>query len=255
MTINDRIQARRTTLTKQRAERKDADDLPRTLTQREVNAYHAETVALDQRIAESKVGAWAASPTIDADAAWRDHLVEWHQTIDDELKALPPRTRNEQEQEQRQRLVWSIRLIDFGLGIAASLPIADLSFTRIGQLMSAAGYEVQGEALRGPRGWRGSLPEVEARIKVIAKQRAAAEAALDVALMDDAEREKQEAEQEAHRTALATMVLKHNAEGTGLVAFTKDGDPLAVSDMTPEQQAAFERFAAVACPPRESVPQ
>jgi hypothetical protein len=54
--------------------------------------------------------------------------------------------------------------------------------------MAAAGYATDGPALRGPNGFRDSLPDTEQRIKDHAKQRTAAQAALDAALLTDEER-------------------------------------------------------------------
>jgi hypothetical protein len=252
-TTDTRIEKRLAELIKFRAERKDALDLPGTMTQREVNTYHAETALLDQRIATIRTAAEAlASLPTDADIKWRDHLVTWRATLCDELLTIKSPIRDKDTKERADRLTFSIKLIDFGLAIS-SLGIVTLAPTRIGELMAAAGYEVQGPALRGPHGWRGSIKEVEHRITGTTKQRAEAQAALDVALMDDAERATADAESQAHRDALSTMNLKGNAEGTGLVAFTKDGDPLSVADMTPAQKAAFTRFEAVAYPPRQPV--
>jgi hypothetical protein len=254
MTTDARIVARRLHLTRLRAERKDELDLPRTLTMRQVREYATETAKIDQQIAdfEAKAAAWAALPTLEPDTKWRGHLVAWRETLNAELLAMHPRIRNEKELDQKTALDWAIRLIDFGLGIS-SLGIVTLEPSRIGPLMQAAGYEVQGEALRGPRGWRGGLAEVEARLKALTKQRAAAEADLTSVLLTDDERVKAEAESQAHRDALNTMDLKANADGTGLLAFTKNGDPLDVADMTPAQRAAFTRFEAAAYPPRETV--
>lgn len=247
-TYDDRIAARRAHLAKVRAERKDALDLPRSMTQREADAYVTATATLDKQIAdfESKVAALAALPNPADDTAWLGHLNTWRQSLCDELMTFKSPVRGEAKQ-RADAVGWSIKLIDRGFGVA-TLPIVDLSSTRIGQLMHDAGYETQGEALRGPRGWRGGIKEVEGRIKAIGKERAIAQAALDVLLMDDAERAKADAESQAHSDALRTMDLKANATGTGLVASTLDGDPLATADMTPTQRKAFERFEAAAYP-------
>jgi hypothetical protein len=249
-TYETRIAERRASLMKQRVERMDELDLPRTMTQREVNAYIAETADLDKRIAdfESTVAAWAALPTLDADTTWLAHLNEWRQTLCDELLAIKPPIRDKAVKDHHDRLTFAIRLIDFGFGIAKTLPIVDLSSTRIGELMREKGYETQGEALRGPRGWRGSIKEVERRVKALTQERAAAQALLDVALLTDDERAKAEAD-----SALETMDVRQNQKGDGLAAWTLDGDPLAVTDMTPEQRAAFTWFERVSFPPRQTV--
>lgn len=237
-------------LQRARAARKDADDLPGSMTGRERNAYLAETVTLDQRIAaiQSTAATLASLPTLDADIRWLAHLSTWRQKLCDDLLLIKSPIRDRDLKEQADRLSWSIRLIDFGFGIAKSLPIVTLEFSPIGVLMQAADYEIQGEALRGPRGWRGSLVEVDARLNSLAAQRAKAQAALSAVLMDDAERSEADADGQAHRDVLNTMDIRGNTSGTGLVAFTKDGDPLPISDMTDAQREAFAWFEAVAYP-------
>lgn len=254
-TTDTRIAARRAALTKQRAERKDELDLPRTLTMRQVREYASETAQLDATIAgfEAKAAAWAALPSLEPDATWLAHLTTWRTTLCDELMTIKSPIRDREVKQRADSLTFSIKLIDFGLGInRLPEPIIDLRHLRLGELMELAGYATFGEALRTPRGWRGSLPEVGQRIKALTAQRAAAEAALDALLLTDEERAKVEAESQAHRDALNTMDLKGNADGTGLVAFTKDSDPLDVAAMTEVQRKAFEWFSR-AHNPREPV--
>ena len=244
MTITDRIAKRRAELTKQRAERQDELDLPRTMTLRQVRAYLAETAALDQRIAafEAAVTAYTSLTPLEPDQQWRDFLTTARRTIDAELLAMHPRIRNEKELEQQQRLTFSLRLIDFGLGISTIGPIISLASTRVGELMQAADFAVSGDDLRGPRGFRGSLPETEQRLKTLTRQRTAVQAALDAVLMTDEERAAREAEGQAYRDALNSMEIRG---GDGLRAYHKDtGEPLDVSAMTEVQRRAFERADA-----------
>jgi hypothetical protein len=127
--------------------------------------------------------------------------------------------------------------------------------TRIGELMAAAGYATSGPELRGPRGWLGSLPEVEQRIKKLSKQRAAAHAALDEALLDDDARAKRDAESAELREAFNTMHVTSSADGVSLVAYKKDdGSVLELSAMTPKQRTAFERMDALHRQHREPEP-
>lgn len=118
--------------------------------------------------------------------------------------------------------------------------------------MVSAGLDVEGPGLRGPNGWRGSIKEVEQRIKVTTKQRAAAQTALDVLLRTDAEKAQQEATDTVFYDTMNTMRLRNGSDGKSLVAFTLDGDPLPVADMTEQQRAAFARFEAAAFPARET---
>jgi hypothetical protein len=137
-------------------------------------------------------------------------------------------------------LTFSIKLFDFGLGISKIGPIVDLSMTAIGKLMIAAGFQTSGDGLRGPRGFRGPIDEVTARIKLLTQQKATALRALEDALITDDERIKREAEHQTFREALRTMTIQGSSDGRSLVAFTKDGDPLPRSSMTTLQQKAFD---------------
>ena len=247
-TTDERIAARRAELMKQRADRQDELDLPRTLTMRQVRDYVAVTATIDQQIAafNAAVAAYAALPSLDADIKWRDFLTPARQTIDGELLAMHPRIRNKTELEQQQRLMFSIRLIDHGWAAnKLPAPIIDLSHSRLGELMAAAGYDVVGlELLRGPNGFRGSLPETEQRIKELTKQRAEAQAALDMLLRTDEERATQDAESAQLRDAFNAMHCKYT-DG-GYVAHTEPGgDVLEPSAMTDLQRRAIEKMDAV----------
>jgi hypothetical protein len=155
-------------------------------------------------------------------------LNTWRKILCDELLAMPPRVRDKAAIERQQNLTFSIKLIDFGFAAnRLRAPIISLESTRVGELMVEAGYDVVGlELLRGPNGFRGSLPDTEQRIKDLTKQRTEAQAALDVLLRTDEERAQQEAEDNAFHEAINTMDLAHGADGQSLVAFTKDGDVL-----------------------------
>lgn len=236
--------ARFAELTALRAARKDPLDLPGSMTERERRAYLAETTALDARLAalRSAQAALAALPAADADVKWLAFLRAARGTLEAELLAIKPPIRDDATRERARALGWSIELIDYGWA-ANRLPgaIIDLSSTRLGALMAAAGYDVVGhEALRGPNGFRGSLAETERRVKDLVKQRTAAQAQLAALLPTEAERTQREAEHQAHRAALATMQVRNNSDGDGLVAFTKNGDPLDPAAMTSEQRQAFE---------------
>ncbi len=100
-------------------------------------------------------------------------------TLSDERLQIRSPIRDRAIKERAEALEWGIKLIDKGFGIAP-LGIVTLEHGRLGELMIAAGYEVDGPALRGPTGWQGSLPDVEARLKTPTRQRAEAQAALAV---------------------------------------------------------------------------
>jgi hypothetical protein len=59
------------------------------------------------------------------------------------------------------------------------------------------------------------------------------------------------ADTQAFYAALATMTIKGNVTGDGLVAYDLNGELLPVEKMTPQQRSAFERVAA-ADRPREA---
>ena len=254
-----RIEAHRSALANRLAERMDVLDLPGNLSQRERDTSAMVTTVIRQQLAEfeSVAAQWAAAPSdTGADPTWLQHLTAWRQTLCEELLTIKSPIRDPEVKLRSDRLVWSIRLIDHGLSIAPkNLPIVDLSPTPIGVFMRAAGYEVQGEGLRGPRGFRGSIREVERRVKLQTAERVALKKMLDRLLISDDERAQMDAESQAQRDALATMNIKNNTTGDGLVAETLYGDPLPVEAMTPEQRSAFERFQAAAFPPRELEPE
>jgi len=253
MTLDQRIATRRAALVKQRAERKDELDLPGTWTLRECLAYNDETAKLDDRIAafERAVAVYAALPSLEADEKWRDHLVAWRDHLGAELLTIKSPIRDRAVKERSDHLIFALRLIDRGFG-AAKMPIVTLEHSPLGPLMAAAGYDA--EAPHGPRGWRGGMPEVEQRIKVLTAQRAKAQDALDAALLDDAAQTAREAEHDAYRAALKTLRVQGNAEGTGLIAYDPATDePLDPSAMTTEQKAAIKWFEAVMYPAREPV--
>lgn len=247
-----RVEKRLAELTAQRAARENLNEVLRSMPQHEAHAYDAETAEIDALIVRiGKVAAACSSlqSSLDADVEWLPHLKAWREALSAELLAMPPRIRNERELEQKVDLEWSIRLIDHGSS-AMALPVVTLQPTRVGRLMRQAGFEVQGEGLRGPRGWRGSLPEVEARIKANTVERDKAHAKLDALLLSDSERAERDAAVAAHRAALNAMRVQQNPDGNGLIAFTPDDELLLPEDMTPEQRAAFEWFTPSACPPR-----
>lgn len=251
-----------TELEQQRAARKDSLDINERLAQltqesaalgvsraraeREAATYIAQMGALAQRISAIQVATTtlAGLPPLAPEQEWLDHLTAWRKTLCAELLALPKRIRDRADMDRQQNLTFSIRLIDFGFGIAP-LGIETLAHVRIGQLMQAAGYAVAGEALRGPNGWRGSMPEVERRIKDGSKRRAEAQAQLDDAMMDDDARAKADAEGAAFRETLRTMDIKNSEDPNvpGLVAYTQDGDVLTLPEMTAAQRQAFEWFS------------
>lgn len=266
-----------TELELQRAARKDPLDINERLAQltqesaalatsraraeREAATYIAQTGALAHRISTIQVATTtlAGLPALAPEQEWLAHLTAWRKALCDELLALPARIRDKAGLHRQENLTFSIRLIDFGLRVVSFGPVVDLSPLRIGELMAEAGYATSGPELQGSHGWLGSNSEVEGRIRNITRQRAAAQAQLDEALMDDDARAKADAEGAACRETLRTMDIKNNEDPNvpGLVAYTQDGDVLTLPEMTAAQRQAFEWFsrsfapdvaATVACP-------
>jgi hypothetical protein len=168
-----------------------------------------------------------------------DFLTMARATLSDERLTIKSPIRDKATMERVQNIAFSVKLIDFGLGASRNGHVVTLAPLRIGALMAEAGYEAT------PQGWRGSIPEVEQRIKALAQQRTAAETALAEALLSDDAPAARDAEDKALRDAFNTMRVTGSADGRSLVAFTKDGDVLDASAMTPLQRKAFERMNAL----------
>jgi hypothetical protein len=111
-----------------------------------------------------------------------------------------------------------------------------LGTSRLGELMRAAGCEQ----------WHGSIKEVERRIADRAKRRAQAQSALDSALMDDEERERQEAAAREYRETCnalnITLGPDSRPDAITLVPHRTDGSVLPIEELTPGQRAALERM-------------
>lgn len=98
--------------------------------------------------------------------------------------------------------------IDFGLGVLKDQEY-ELSTLRLGQLMREAGFAVADadpdRNFSGVLSWFGSLSEVEKCCEQHARRRAEAQSMRDEALMDDDERAKPAAENNAHCDALDAL--------------------------------------------------
>lgn len=219
--------------------------ISRTQAQQEADAYGLRIESLARRISTIQVAttALASLASVAHEQEWLDHLTAWRKTLCDELLTIKSPIRDRDTKERADRLTWSIRLIDFGLGVS-TLGIVTLASSAIGPLMTAAGYATANPDLRGPNGWRGSLKEVEQRIKTLTRQRAEAQAALDAALLTDDERTTREAEGQAYRDALNRLRLKGNSDGTGYVVCDEYGDVRDLATLTPIEREAFERADA-----------
>ncbi len=227
-----------------RAERKDPLDLPHTMTQREVSDYVAVTTALDRRLRQAHTATATLAELHEPDSTWAERLHVWRQTLCDELLALPPRIRDPKLLGVQQNLTLSIRVIDFGPTVLKET-LYDLTALRLGALMSEAGFEVVGaDPLRNFSGvmpWHGSIKEVEHRMKDVERRRAAAQEALDTALLDDDGRAKREAEAKEYRDALNSMRVKNGEDGRSLRVVDRQNDDVDEATLTQAQRKALER--------------
>jgi hypothetical protein len=194
----------------QRAAIPDDGALPASTTRDELAAIQQRRALLDHRLLQARnaTATLAALPSLDADAQWLAHLTAWRKTLCDELLALPPRIRDAHLLGVQQSVTLSIKCIDFGLRVLDDSGY-HLASTRLGQLMTQAGYEVAGadpdRHFAGTLPWFGHLDLVKHRIKDTERRRAAAEAALDEALLDDDVRAEREAEAKARLDALNAL--------------------------------------------------
>lgn len=221
-------------LEQRRAARKDPRDLPHTTTRAEVDTYVADTAALDRRIlqAGNATATLAALGSAEDDERWRDLLIAARDTLCGELLSLKSPIRDAHTLGVQANLTLSIRIIDFGLKVIKDSGY-DLLTLKLGELMRAAGYAPQGadpdRNFSGTMPWFGSLPEVEKRIGALAARREQAQAALDDALMDDAERAERDAAAKARRDALnALPTRKTRGDGSQFDKFP-DGRRVEVS--------------------------
>lgn len=145
-------------------------------------------------------------PPLDPEQKWFDQLTAWRKTLCHELLALPPRIRDSHTLGVQRNLTLSIKTIDFGIDVVNGTGY-DLTTLRLGELMRDAGFEPAGadrdRNYSGEMPWFGSLPDVERRIAALQKQRDDAQARLDEAMLDDAQRERLAAESKARRDALS----------------------------------------------------
>jgi hypothetical protein len=186
----------------------DDDQLPVTTTRAGLTAHQLRRNTLDQRIMQAKAAHRTLAALAEPDPLWEERLNAWRPQLCDELLALPPRIRDPKLLGLQRNLTLSIRCIDFGPDVLSNSGYS-LTTLRLGELMREAGYEAQGADPRlnfaGMMPWHGSIKEVEHRVKDVERRRAAAQAALDDALLDDDERAAREAESKARRDALNAL--------------------------------------------------
>jgi hypothetical protein len=198
----------------------DDGALPASTTSDERAAMQRRRADLDRRLmrARDATATLAALATDDADAQWRDRLEAWRRVLCDELLALPPRIRDAPTLGVQQNVTLSIRAIDFGLRVLENTGYG-LTNLRLGELMAGDGYEHIGadpeRNYAGEMPWHGCLKEVEHRINDRERRRAAAQAQLDEAFMDDDVRARRDAEADRRRAELnARPVRKTRGDGS-----------------------------------------
>jgi hypothetical protein len=230
-----------------RAARKDVADLPHTMTRGEVDAYIKDTALLDRRLTQARDAIATLALLQDPDPEWWERLKTWRQTLADELlRPIPEPT--PKDLAARRNLTLSILVCDRGPGVLKDSDDYDLQSLRLGALMRADGFEPEGSdpirAYSGVMPWHGSLKDLERQAKDVARRRRQAQAALDAALLDDDERERQEAEARELNAAYNQMRVLVNADG-GLRVVSRDGDAVDESGLTPLQRRALARAREV----------
>lgn len=204
----------------QRAAIPDDSQLPASTTRDELAVIQRQRADLDRRImrAREAMATIAALAASDVDQQWLNQLNEWRPNLCERLLALPRIIRDPKMLGVQRNLTLSIRCIDFGRGVFEDTGW-ELENSELGQLMREAGYApADADPQRhfgGTLPWRGSIKEIEQRLDKAERRRAAAQAQLDEALMDDADRAKRDAESQARRDALnAAPVRKRRGDGS-----------------------------------------
>ena len=232
-------------LEQRRAERTEPIDLTRTMPAPEVNDYLRGTNELEARlnVARQATADLARLQSIDDDLRWIAFLTESRAVLCRELMTIHSPIRDKTIKARFDDLTFGIRTMIDGYGRKIA-PVVDLSDTSIGKLMTTAGYATSGPELHSPRGWRGSLPEVEHRVKLVTKERDAAQHRLADALLDDDARAKRDAEAAARRDVLNALRLQQVGEPLRLVPVDRNGMVIDLADLTEEQRAAVEHANA-----------
>ena len=169
----------------------DPLDIPLSWTGRELERYEMRRAELTQRLSTIRNTSTALSELSHERVglvAWRDRLVQWEQTLQEELATLQ-RPLTEVDLGRRQNVEMSLRAIsDAG---TAGLQ-RDIETLRIGVLMQESGLSpappAEGQVV-GRLPWFGSLPRTELRIAELDASMAIEQVHLDEALFTDAERE------------------------------------------------------------------
>ena len=208
------------TLEAERAAIPEDGALPATISRDELAAILIRRVTLDRRImaARDAEATLASLPSAEPDELWLAFLNTARAKLCDERLALPPRIRDPHMLGVQKNISHSLRCIDFGLAEFKDSGW-DLMTLRLGALMREAGYEPTAQEparnYAGEMPWFGTVDDVEHRLKNTERRRAAALAQLDDALMDDAERERREAESKQRIAALnALPVRKTRGDGS-----------------------------------------
>jgi hypothetical protein len=204
----------------------DEQDVPLSWTRRQLDDLRQKRGVLEGRLATARkaVSTLAeVAPQIASLTKWRDLLVAWRKTLNDELLALPP-ARTGPALGRRQTLELSIARIDQDLDLGpsgncvyANLPLDDL--------MREAGYAAR-DLLARARGenWLCCMPDAERRIAELQQRRDDAQQRLTEALLTDAERARAAAESAARAAKFAAMTREERkAAHNRACGYTADG--------------------------------
>ena len=224
----------------------DDDQLPASATQADLSQLRGRRQDLDARLQRARAAAATLATLREPDPTWEGHLHVWRKVLCDELLA-PVEHLTPQRRAYRQNLTLSIRVCDFGPDALTNTDY-DLVSLRLGTLMRESGFEVQGACpgrhYSGVLPWFGGLKDLERQAREVAKRRAKAEADRADALLDDAERERREAEQKQLRDAFNSMRVRNSTDpnAPGLRVVDREGRVIDESTLTDVQRKALARF-------------
>lgn len=233
-------------LEQQRAAVPDDDQLPASATQADLRAVQTRRRDLDARIRQARTAMATLAELQPPDPAWIAFLESARAQLAAELLAPLPDAATARDRGRRANLSLSIRCCDFGPDVLTGT-LYSLDTTALGQLMMAHGYQLMGADpavnFGGVLPWHGGLVELEKRAKAIAARRQQAQASLDLALMDDAERAAKEAREARLRAIFNAMRVRHDKHGTGHEVVV-DGVVVDEASLTPDQREALAWFRA-----------
>ncbi len=184
------VEAATAKIQQQLSEMLDPLDIPRTWTQRQLEAYETQRGNLGvilRELGTNHATLVQVTPKIEADEKWEADLLAMRTTLLQELATLPPQIRLEKDLHFMTNRKISVRIVDFGPH-ADGQWTRDISTLRLGELLLAAGYrqfepERNTNATVGEIEFHGCLAEVQPRLKDLRARRDDAQKRLNDALL------------------------------------------------------------------------